>query len=59
MSEDDRHEDLKPQYGGDDRHEPQAEVEQDCVTARGPRVSGSTTQEYPDNGDQQRGSRVG
>jgi hypothetical protein len=27
MSEDDRHEDLKPQYGGNDRHETQAEVE--------------------------------
>ena len=36
VSEDDRDEDLKPEDGCHDRHETQAEVEQNRVTARGP-----------------------
>jgi hypothetical protein len=57
-SEDDRREDLKPQYGCNDRHEPEADVDQNCVTARGLRVSGDTAQEHPNNSEQQRGPRV-
>jgi hypothetical protein len=58
-SEDDRHEDSKPQYGDNDRHEPQAEIDQNRVSARGLRVSGGTAQEQPNDGEEQRGPRVG
>ena len=58
VSEDDRREDLKSQYGCNDRHEPEADVDQNCVTARGLRVSGDTAQEHPNNSEQQRGPRV-
>src|SRR3712207_6240673 len=58
-SENNQHEVRKPKSGGNDRHEPQAEVDQKRVTARDLRISGSTAQEQPNNSEQQRGPRVG